>query len=153
IELEDAQAEEGEDKCEDVFRLLRDAHCLAEVPERLGELAERPERQGKRVPHERALDSGLAESLLRQALRDQRDRCLAVAGRLAALAPNQVSPAKIAIGYNLESDVLQRRADRQSPKASLNRRGGVAGRHEQELDHLVVQGAAQPAPVADGFSE
>ena len=54
IELEGAEAEEGEEKREDVPRLLRDVDRLAETPERLGEPPERPERDGKRPPHGRA---------------------------------------------------------------------------------------------------
>jgi hypothetical protein len=56
IEREGAEAEEGEEKRVDVPCLLRDLHRLAETPERLGEPPELPERNGKCVPHGRALD-------------------------------------------------------------------------------------------------
>jgi hypothetical protein len=67
----------------DVPRLRRDVQRLAEPPERLGEPPERPERPGQRVPRDRALDGGLAESFLRQALRDQPERGFAVPQALA----------------------------------------------------------------------
>ena len=51
IELEGTEAQEGEEKRPDVPRLLRDAHCLAETPKRLGEPPDGPERPGKDVPH------------------------------------------------------------------------------------------------------
>ena len=51
IELEGAEAEEGDEKRVDVPRLLRDLHRLEETPERLREPPERPEREGKRDPH------------------------------------------------------------------------------------------------------
>ena len=117
----------GIEKREDVPRLLRDVHRLAETPERLGEPPERPERHGKDVPHERALDGGLTESLLRQALRDQRERGLAVPDGLAALAPRHVRQAKIPVGDHLDGDVRLRLADGQGAKSGLDRRREIAG--------------------------
>jgi hypothetical protein len=63
----------------------------------------------------------MAESLLRQALRDQRQRGLAVADALAAIAQPHVYPAKLPIGDNLDGDVRQRLADGQGAKTRLDR--------------------------------
>jgi hypothetical protein len=151
IEHEGAEAEEGEDKRVDVPRLLRDLHRLAETPERLGESPECPERNGKRVPHVGALDGGVSKSLLRQAFRDQRERGLAVPDALAALAPRHVHPAKKPVGDHLDGDVRLRLADGQGAKSGLERRPEIASKYE--LDHLVVQRAAEAALVADGIRE
>ena len=105
IEPKGSEAEEGLEKREDVPRLLRDVHRLAETPERLGVPPERPERPGQRVPHPRARDGVITESLLRQTLRDQRERGLAVPDALAALAPRHVLLAKNPVGDNLQGDV------------------------------------------------
>jgi len=126
-------------------------HRLAETPERLGEPPERPERDGKLVPHPRALDGGLTEALLRQALRDQRDRGFAVPDALAALAPRHVHRAKIAVGDDLDGDVRLRLADGQGAKSGLERRPGIASL--QELDHLIVQCEAEATLVSDGLRE
>ncbi|HEU5322500.1 MAG TPA: hypothetical protein VFX28_16960, partial [Methylomirabilota bacterium] len=132
-------------------RLLRDLHRLAETPERLGEPPKRPERPREPVPHGRALDFGLPESVQRQALRDQRDRGLAVPDGLAALAPRQVHRAKIPVGDNLDGDVRLRLADGHGATSSLDRRPEIVG--PPELDRLVVQRAAEAALVADGLCE
>ena len=105
--------------------LLRDVPRLAERPERLGEPPERPECNGKLGPHPRALDGGVTESLLGEALRDQRERGLAVPDGLAALASVPVRLAKIPVGDNLDGDVRLRLADGQGAKPGLDRRPEV----------------------------
>ncbi len=95
--------------------------------------------------------ASLTESLLPQALRDQRERGLAVPDGLAVLAPRPVHRAKIPVGDNLDGDVRLRLADGQGAKSGPERRREVAG--QRELDHLVVQRAAEAALVADGLRE
>src|SRR5262249_55456695 len=127
IEREGAEAEQGGEKRVDVPRLLRDVHRLAETPERLGEPAERAEGNGKDAPHVRAQDVGLAESLLRQAFRDQRERRLAVPDTVAALALRHVRQAKMPVGDYLDGHVRLCLADGQGATAGLDRRSVVAG--------------------------
>jgi hypothetical protein len=87
----------------------------------------------------------------RQALRDQRQRSLAVPDGLAALAPHVVHQAEIPVGDNLDGHVRRRLADGQGAKFGLDRCRKVAGYSEHRP--LEGQRAAEAALVADGPRE
>src|SRR4029077_20010398 len=106
-----------------------------EVPERLVEPPERPERNGKCSSHERGRDRGLTEPFLRHGFRDQGKRGLAMMNGLVALAPRQIRPAKIEFGDNLKGHVVQRLADSPGPKASFERCRVFTG--HPELENLI----------------
>src|SRR5262249_45099849 len=145
IELEGAEAEEGEEKRMDLPSLLRDVHRFAETPGRLGELPERQERDGKHGPHDRPLGTGPTESLLRQGLWDQREPGLAVPDGLAVFASRDIHLAHTVVGDHLDGDVRLRLADGQGATPGVERRGVVAAL--RELDDLEVQRAAEAALV------
>ena len=131
IELEGAEAEEGEEKRETCP--ASSAICIASR-RRPNASANRPSAPSALASVSRTHEPWMVvitEPLLRQALRDQRERGLAVPDGLAALAPRHVHLAEMPVGDNLDGDVRLRLADGQGAKSGLDRRRKVAGQRER----------------------